>query len=201
MRKFHHPPRKTPSALSEEDSLLFRQTVGTVKPVISDRVHHPEKKPTRPRIRHHEADWPDYGPAEIPLLATGDIMSFAAPGIQKKVLRQLRAGGFGMDTELDLHGATVDEAKRRLAAFLQTAIADGCRCVHLIHGKGYRSEGGYPILKNRINLWLRHHPDVLAFCTARPADGGSGAIYILLRDRRKSKEFIAASLAEGAAEG
>ncbi len=189
MRKLSDPIAKAPSssALSEEDSLLFRTAVGKVRPVISDRVQPAASKPAR--RRQQEADWPDFGPAEIPLLATGDIMSFTAPGLQKRVLRRLRAGGFGMDDELDLHGATVDEAKRRLADFLRRTIADGCRCVHVIHGKGYRSEGGYPILKNRINLWLRHHPEVLAFCTAKPADGGAGAIYVLLRDGSKAREF------------
>lgn len=129
-------------------------------------------------------------PVEIPLLNTGDIMSFLAPGLQKRVLRQLRAGGFDREAELDLHGLTADEAKRRLGSFLQTCLAEGCRCAHLIHGKGYRSEGDYPILKNRINLWLRQHPEVLAFCSARPMDGGTGAVYVLLRDGRKSRNVL-----------
>jgi DNA-nicking Smr family endonuclease len=189
MRKPVHLPKKNrpASALSDEDSRLFRETVGLVSPVACDRVQ-PEGKPPKPRRRPHEADWPDAAPAGIPLLATGDVMSFAAPGIQKRVLRHLRAGGFGVDAELDLHGLTVDEAKRRLGGFLQACLADGCRCLHLIHGKGYRSDGDYPILKNRVNLWLRRHPDVLAFCTARPAEGGTGAVYVLLRDGRKRQD-------------
>jgi DNA-nicking Smr family endonuclease len=173
--------------LSDEDSRLFRETVGAVRPLLDDRVQ-PEKKLPKPypRRRPPEADWPDISPAAgIPLLATGDVMNFMAAGVQKRVLRHLRAGKFGVDAELDLHGLTADEARRRLGGFLQACLADGCRCVHLIHGKGYRSEGDYPILKNRINLWLRQYPDVLAFCTARPAEGGTGAVYVLLRDRRK----------------
>jgi len=179
------PPHPA-SVLSDEDSRLFRETIGAVRPVGYDRVL-PEKKLPRPhaRRRSHEADWSDTALTELPLLATGDVMSFMAPGIQKRVLRRLRAGGFGAEAELDLHGLTVAEAKRRLAGFLIACLADGLRCLHLIHGKGYRSEGDYPILKNHINLWLRQHPDVLAFCTAKPAEGGTGAVYVLLRDVRK----------------
>jgi len=191
MRKPSHLPKKAKAAfvLSEEDGRLFRETVGTVRPMVSDRVLLEFKHP-KPRSQAHEAGWSDISPTEIPLLATGDIMSFMAPGIQKRVLQRLRSGKFGVDVELDLHGLTVDEAKRRLAGFLSGCLADGYRCLHLIHGKGYRSEGDYPILKNRINLWLRQHPDVLAFCTAKPAEGGTGAIYVLLRDPRNKIDSV-----------
>lgn len=189
MRK---PPRltapKSPATVSDEDSRLFRDTIGAVRPVVFDRIV-PDKKLPKPHVRrrHHDADWSDIAPTAIPLLAMGDVMAFTASGIQKRVLRKLRAGEFGVDVELDLHGLTVDEAKRRLAGFLRACLADGCRCLHVIHGKGYRSEGDYPILKNRINLWLRQHPDVLAFCTSKPGEGGTGAIYVLLRDGRKGQ--------------
>jgi len=188
MRKPTRPPKSAPpdAFLSEEDRRLFRETIGPVKPVESDRVL-PEKSLPSPRLRRRPrvAEWSDTYPAGIPLLAIADVMSFAAPGIQKRVLKRLRAGGFGAEAELDLHGLTVDEAKRRLAGFLQSCLADGLRCLHLIHGKGYRSEGDYPILKNQINLWLRQHPDVLAFCTAKPSEGGTGAVYVLLRNVRQ----------------
>jgi DNA-nicking Smr family endonuclease len=192
MRKLSNPPKsKSPaSVLSDEDSRLFRASVGAVSPVVCDRIL-PEKTLPNPHARRriHQPDWSDTSPTEIPLLATGDVMSFMAPGIQKRVLRHLRAGKFGVDVELDLHGLTVDEAKRRLGGFLQTSLADGYRCLHLIHGKGYRSDGDFPILKNRINLWLRQHPDVLAFCTARPAEGGTGAVYVLLRVGKGRHDF------------
>ena len=185
MRKPVHLTKKIRAVtlLSEEDRRLFRETVGLVTPVVHDRT--PLVKQPKTYRRPSEMDWSDISPTEIPLLAVGDVTSFVASGIQKRVLRQLRAGKFGVDVELDLHGLTVDEAKRRLAGFLGMCVADGYRCLHLIHGKGYRSEGDYPILKNRINLWLRQHPDVLAFCTSRPMEGGTGAVYVLLRDKRK----------------
>jgi len=190
MQKYPRLAKKTfpASAVTDEDSRLFRDAVGAVDPVVWDRVL-PEKQPPKPRPRTQETDWTDISPADIPLLATGDVMAYATPGLQRRVLKQLRAGKFGVEVEMDLHGLTVDEAKRRLSVFLGTCLADGIRYIHLIHGKGYRSEGGYPILKNRINLWLRQHPDVLAFCTAKPAEGGTGAVYVLLRERRKIRDF------------
>jgi DNA-nicking Smr family endonuclease len=190
MRKPIYVSKKNRSlaSVSEEESALFRKTVGPVKPVDYDAVQPEHKRLSpHPRRRAHEADWSDIAPTEIPLVTTADAMDFIAPSLQKRVLRQLRSGGFGVDAELDLHGLTVDEAKRRLAGFLQICFAEGSRCIHLIHGKGYRSEGDYPILKNRVNLWLRQHPDVLAFCTAKPAEGGTGAVYVLLRDVRKER--------------
>ncbi len=189
MRKPTQLPKTAKAAfsLSEEDSRLFRETVGAVRPVLSDRALFESDKP-KPRRRPRDVAWSDTSPTGMPLLAMGDIMSFVAPGIQKRQLQRLRSGKFGVDAELDLHGLTLDEAKRRLAGFLNICIADGCRCLHLIHGKGYRSEGDYPILKNRINLWLRQHPEVLAFCTAKPAEGGTGAVYVLLRQAHKNNE-------------
>jgi DNA-nicking Smr family endonuclease len=188
MSKPRHPTIKHRPVhhLSEEDSRLFRETVGPVKPVSWDKVE-PEKTLPKPRRRRQQAEWADDIPIhDEPLLATGDVLSFAASGIQKRVLRHLRAGKFDIDAELDLHGLTVDEAKRRLGRFIHLCLADGCRCLHLIHGKGYRSEGDHPILKNRINLWLRQHPDVLAFCSAKSAEGGTGAVYVLLRNKQKN---------------
>ena len=192
MRKPLPTSRKTPPApaLSDEDRRLFREAAGAVAPLVCQRAP-PAIAPPKPRRRAPGPDWADAAPsAAIPLLATGDVMSFMAPGVQRRVLRHLRSGKFGVDAALDLHGLTVDEAKRRLGGFLQACLADGRRCAHLIHGKGYRSEGGYPVLKNRINLWLRQHPAVLAFCTARPAEGGTGAVYVLLRDERARRAAL-----------
>ena len=170
----------------DEDRRLFRETVGQVTPVWNGEVQpqRPRPKPF-PKRRDHEPAWDESGSADIPLLTTGDIMSYASVGMQRTVLRKLRQGHFGIDAEVDLHGYTVEEAKTLLDRFLRVCLTEACHCVHVIHGKGYRSEGDRPILKNKINLWLRRHPQVLAFCTARPMDGGTGAVYVLLRSRNK----------------
>ena len=82
---------------------------------------------------------------------------------------------------IDLHGLTQSAARDRLAEFLQNTRSAGIRCVRIIHGKGYRSGARGPILKIAVDLWLRRHLDVMAFSSARPIDGGTGAVYVLLR--------------------
>ncbi len=86
-----------------------------------------------------------------------------------------------MQGEIDLHGLNGAAAKQQLVNFLQASISAGHRCVHIIHGKGYRSQDDHPILKNNINRWLRQHKDVQAFCSAAPRHGGAGAVYVLLK--------------------
>jgi DNA-nicking Smr family endonuclease len=113
-------------------------------------------------------------------LSAEDTFSFLSPGLQKNVLKKLRHGYFGADAQLDLHGLTSSQAKQQVLHFLHLCVEDGCRCVHIIHGKGYRSENDFPILKNHLNLWLRQHNDVQAFCSASAKDGGAGAVIVLL---------------------
>jgi DNA-nicking Smr family endonuclease len=96
-------------------------------------------------------------------------------------MRRLRRGLFPIDDELDLHGLSQAAARNHLADFLARSRDGGCRCVRIIHGKGYRSGARGPVLKAAVNLWLRRHLDVLAFVSARAIDGGAGAVYVLLR--------------------
>ncbi len=110
-----------------------------------------------------------------------ESLHFTAPGVQKNVLTKLRRGFFGVQAELDLHGFNTDEAKRQLSEFLSAGKQAGFRCVHIIHGKGYRSSDTYPILKNHLNQWLRQYPEILAFCSAPQRHGGAGAVFVLLR--------------------
>ena len=97
------------------------------------------------------------------------------------MLKKLRKGYFSIEAELDLHGLTSREAKQHFSDFLRNCTERCLRCVHIIHGKGYRSFNNTPVLKNKLNIWLKHYPAVLAFCSANPADGGTGAVYILLK--------------------
>jgi DNA-nicking Smr family endonuclease len=109
------------------------------------------------------------------------VQSYARPGLQRTVMRRLRRGDYRIGAELDLHGMTADAARGELARFLREAIGRELRCVRIIHGKGLGSEGRGPVLKPRVARWLRQRDDVLAYCSARPADGGTGALYVLLR--------------------
>lgn len=109
-----------------------------------------------------------------------DTLSYTAPGIQRKVLTKLRKGFYAVETEIDLHGLNSESAKQQLLRFLNISVESGYRCVHIIHGKGYRSSENQPILKNNLNRWLRQHKDVQAFCSAPHNQGGAGAVYVLL---------------------
>jgi DNA-nicking Smr family endonuclease len=113
---------------------------------------------------------------------TGDApLSFQRAGVRLQVMRRLRRGLYPIEDELDLHGLTQTAARERVADFLARSRDGGCRCVRIIHGKGYRSGVRGPVLKTAVNLWLRRHTDVMAFVSARAIDGGAGAMYVLLR--------------------
>ena len=107
--------------------------------------------------------------------------SFQREGVQTQVMRRLRRGLFPIDAELDLHGMTQSIARAELARFIQLNRDRGHRCVRVIHGKGYRSGVRGPVLKIAVDFWLRRHLDVMAFTSARSIDGGTGALYVLLR--------------------
>lgn len=182
----------TKTTLSTDDSDLFRQSIGKVKAVESNTLllsptekPKPYPKKQAPKTLNHFEPQSDLG---IEKLYQEDSVSFLAPGIQKNVLKKLRKGHFGFDASIDLHGLTSQEAKHQLLRFLHFSVEDGFRCVHIIHGKGYGSSNNQPVLKNDINVWLRQHPDVQAFCSTPPKDGGTGALFVLLKLSEKYAE-------------
>ena len=115
------------------------------------------------------------------LLDTDDQLSFRRPGIGVEVTRRLRAGHWSIQRQLDLHGLRVDEAREALGEFIRTAHKNGIRCLRVVHGKGLGSPGKSPVLKSRVQRWLVQKNEVLAFVQARPADGGAGAMLVLLQ--------------------
>jgi len=115
------------------------------------------------------------------IAAGGAALSFQRAGLRPQVMRRLRRGLYPAEDELDLHGLNQTAARDRLADFLARSRDAGRRCVRVIHGKGYRSGARGPVLKTAVNLWLRRNIDVLAFVSARAIDGGTGAVYVLLR--------------------
>ena len=116
-------------------------------------------------------------------LETGEELVYVHPGVQRGVLRKLRRGHFSIGGELDLHGMTVPVARQALVDFLRQCHRQHVRCVRIIHGKGNGSLGKQPVLKAKVSHWLRQRADVLAYSSARPVDGGTGAIYVLLSAR------------------
>src|SRR5690606_26008096 len=114
------------------------------------------------------------------LLDADDQMSFRQPGIGTDVTRRLRAGEWSIQRQIDLHGLRSDEAREALGAFIRSAHRQGVRCVRVVHGKGLGSPGRQPVLKLKAQRWLIQKKEVLAFVQARPAEGGAGALVVLL---------------------
>ncbi len=172
--------------ISPDDRELFRTSVGPVTPVTSDRIHHRRKRPTpRPRfaLADERAVLQDalsdlFEPWE---LDTGEELLFVRAGLQHRLLQKLRRGQYAVGAELDLHGMTVPIARQAVGEFLYQCRLRGIRCIRIIHGKGRGSRHTGPVLKGKVDHWLRQRDEVLAFCTARPVDGGTGAIYVLLK--------------------
>ncbi len=118
---------------------------------------------------------------------THDYLLFARPGVQKRVLYDLQRGRIDIGLELDLHGMSAEYARAILREFLADCAARRVRCARIIHGKGFGSAARQPVLKSRVNYWLRLRADVLAFCSATRRDGGTGAVYVLLRNPDKDR--------------
>jgi DNA-nicking Smr family endonuclease len=172
------------------DTQTFRAAVRDVTPLAQTQSAAGLTKP-KPRAARRKATataTPMEVPDEAMPLATmtdevtgeGEL-SFRRAGVRIQVMRRLRRGLYPINDELDLHGLTQTAARNQLADFLARSRDRGCRCVRIIHGKGYRSGARGPVLKTAVNLWLRRHMDVMAFVSARAIDGGAGAVYVLLR--------------------
>ncbi|NML85615.1 Smr/MutS family protein [Polaromonas sp.] len=114
------------------------------------------------------------------LLDTDEALSFRRPGMGPDVVRKLRRGVWSIQRQLDLHGFRREDARDALAVFIRDANKAGLRCVRVVHGKGLGSPGKTPVLKGRVQSWLVQKREVLAFVQARPADGGAGALVVLL---------------------
>lgn len=174
--------------LSEEERREFRAAVADARPLPAPPLRQAPKPPPRARFHRDDerqtlADSLNGAPEPGDVLAGGDSLLYAKPGVQHATLRKLRRGHFSIGAQLDLHGLGSDEARVALARFLQSARQRAVRCVCIIHGKGLRSGPRGPVLKHKLNHWLRQREEVIAFCSARPADGGTGAVYVLLSYR------------------
>ena len=120
------------------------------------------------------------------LLETDDALSFRRRGVGLDVVRKLRRGVWALQDEIDLHGLRTDAARERVAAFVRDSARAGLRCVRVVHGKGLGSPGREPVLKAKVKSWLAQRSEVLAFVHARPADGGHGALIVLLKPGEKA---------------
>jgi len=170
----------------EDEMALFQAAMRDVAPLpVVDKVIHRDSQVTPvPQKKIHsepilaEDSLSDHIALEI---EAGDEWSYARPGLSRQTLRRLRRGYWGIQDNLDLHGYTSDKARQELVAFLDACTRNKYRCVRVIHGKGLSSKNREPVLKIRIGNWLMQRGEVLAFCQAKPEDGGGGAILILLK--------------------
>lgn len=122
-------------------------------------------------------------PVNLEELEYGETLSYRADGVQEAVIRRLRRGHYRIDGNLDLHGYNRHQARLAVVDFLAECQGRMWRCVRIVHGKGNGSPNSGPVLKTHVDSWLRRRKDVIAFCSARPNDGGTGAVYVLLRAR------------------
>ena len=170
------------------DADLFRRSVGDVAPLASSNkvtstTPRPAPVPNQLMADERAAlqqSMSDEFTLET-LLDSDDSLSFARNGIGPDTVRKLRRGHWVIQNELDLHGMRSDEARAALAEFLRNADKRGLRCVRVIHGKGLGSVNKEPVLKGKVRNWRAQKAEVIAFCQARAADGGSGALLVLLK--------------------
>jgi DNA-nicking Smr family endonuclease len=201
LHRIHHdgdsPARALPElilAVDENDpQALFHHVVGDAAPLPNRNLAVVEKPLPPPLPRQHEADEAAALRESIdaPLsfqdrLDTGDESVYLHDGVPRRALADLRRGRWVIQDELDLHGLTREEARSALADFLAQALARGLRCIRLIHGKGLGSPGREPVLKHLSRGWLMQRAEILAFCQAKPHDGGEGALLVLLRNQNKT---------------
>lgn len=181
---------KQDDKITEEELQFFRDEVSDVRPLVTEkRIETVKKQPSpRPIRNHHAYDLEELSglemmsdPVDLQDAAVENVLFFARSGIQQKVQKKLRRGEFPVEDELDLHGYTVIEAKIAIQDFISECKRRKIRYVRIIHGKGYRSEQKIPILKTHVAYWLPQHKDVMAFSSALPNDGGTGALYVILK--------------------
>lgn len=171
------------SKISDEDKKLFREAVKGCRPLAKNK-HHFKKIPKKPQkcLEIEEFTEPEVYLSDFidKKVNAEDKLFFTRPGIPPKKLRELRQGKLICEAILDLHGRTIEETRQILQIFLKNCQTRNLRVVRIIHGKSQRNSE-YPILKNQINHWLPQFPSVLAFASCIPRDGGTGAIYVLLK--------------------
>jgi len=176
------PPR-------DDDGHAFRRAMADVRP-LPQRQGLPAGPRPRPVAKFSRAGRNDIlregkaEPADPAALETGEAMAFRRAQVREDVLRKLQRGQFAVEAEIDLHGLGQHAAHDSLRQFLNASVLHGLRCVRVIHGKGLRSGPGGPVLKHVVNHWLRQVENVAAFASARPVDGGTGAVYVLLAARK-----------------
>lgn len=183
------------AAREASERRLFASTIGPVIPLRSEVALPPPRPrpPALPRQRLkdeaeviREAISDDFDVES--LLETDEGLSFRRRGISPAVVRKLRRGVWVIQAEVDLHGLRREAAREAVAGLIRDAARQGLRCVRIVHGKGIGSPGREPVLKAKVKTWLVQKKEVLAFTHARAADGGHGALIVLLDPQARGAE-------------
>jgi DNA-nicking Smr family endonuclease len=167
--------------ITKEEQALFRDSIGDIQKIESDRVilKQPKSKLKRTlkseTIEHHSET-----ELAIQDSVMGERLAYSQPFVTRQTVNALRKGKIESEATLDLHGLTIKQAEQQLPKFMQQSLRHGLFSVHIIHGKGFRSEQNFPVLKNWVNQWLRRQNYVIAFCSAGHHDGGTGAVRVLI---------------------
>jgi len=177
---------------TDDEQQLFRDAMQGVKPLDSNKHRNRASLKTRPAairkrapqttstIRDTLSD--DFIPP------CDDHLEFMRPGVQKAYMKLIRNGKVAIEDDIDLHGYQRDDARKTLLGFLEHAQSQGYKLVRVVHGKGYNSSDNKPVLKAMVNKWLQSIPEVLAFVSTTPRDGGIGAVYVLLKKQQQGIE-------------
>lgn len=176
-------PPNDPEHASAGD--VFRSALSGVTPLKpSGRVDHHRPLPKPRPLKHLSANDSDaFADGLSDAVESDDAPAFQRPGVPRLTLRDLRRGRWPAHAELDLHGATRDEARQQLCALIQHARQHGGRVIRVIHGRGIGSHGQRSVLRPLVRGWLQQHPDILAYSQAKPQDGGEGALWVLIRGK------------------
>ena len=169
-------------------SNLFQAAIGKVKPMAPPQraalAPAPPKPIPKQQLLDDAAALQEAISDEVDvttLLDTDDNLSFRRPGVGTDVTQKLRKGKWSIQKQIDLHGYRSDEAREALGAFIRESHKQGIRCVRVVHGKGLGSPGKAPVLKDKVHKWLVQKSEVVAFVQAQPAQGGAGALVVLLQ--------------------
>jgi len=197
------PPPDTPAPVNEDDSTLYTKAMEGVRPLENDRIvpEHTEKESIAQQVREkalrQDKEVMDTlnalvsGRSGFDITCTGEYLEGNIIALDPRVLKQLKSGEYTIQAHLDLHGYVQESAKAALTNFVQNCHAMGYRSLLVIHGRGLKSDIG-PVLKEGVVKWLTTGTLahlVLAFCSARPCDGGTGALYVLLKKRPVKSPF------------
>lgn len=169
----------------EDDLGLFRRSMQDTRP-MQVKLTAPAPQRAVPRARFRAADERQVLRESLESgiddaeSQSGQALRFHRPSVGRRTMRKLARGNFSVQGEIDLHGMTVSEASIALRDFINESCLRGHSCVRIVHGKGLGSGRGGPVLKGKVDIWLRRWEQVLAFVSARQVDGGTGAVYVLL---------------------